>query len=158
MGGNVQEVLLLASDIAFLGWSWQQTSHAICCEVPPGSREVEIFNAKLCKDVGLPEVEPHSVKFGSLSCGHTNMGLRAIAASAPSDCPLLSVGGKLSLDRLRGRDPEFALAVERGLKWKVLRWEIREQFPKALDVIQVSGVSHTVSKFAAFLVEGLPLT
>lgn len=137
VGGNAQEVLLLASDIAFTGWSWAATSHAICCEVPPGDVEVENFNRKLCQGVGLPPVEPHSILFGSLSCGHTNMGLRAIAAGVPSECPLLSDGGRLSMTKLAVRDTEYASAVQLGLKWKVLRYSVRSRFPKALDIIQV---------------------
>ena len=34
-GCSVQEVLLLASDIAFVGFSWQETSHAMCVDIAP---------------------------------------------------------------------------------------------------------------------------
>lgn len=141
VGGNAAEVLLLASDIALVGWSWPATSHAVCVEVPPGDLTVETFNAKLCHDVGLPEVEPHTIIFGSLSCGHTNMGLRALAAQVSSDCPLLSEGGRLSLDKLRKRDPAYAEAVARGLHWKVLKWQVRSRYAKALDIIQARRYS-----------------
>ena len=134
-GGNPQEVLLLASDIAFVGWSWLETRHAICCEVKPGDKTVEHFNRDLCEGSGLAPVEEDSIRFGSLSCGHTNMGLRAIAASVPSDCPLLGEGGALSLGKLRVRDPEYAKAVVQGLHWKVLRWEVRERFPEAMRIV-----------------------
>ena len=77
-GGNAQEVLLLATDIAFVGWSWQETRHAMCVEILPGDLAVENFNRQLCDGVGLAPVELHSIRFGSLSCGHTNMALRAI--------------------------------------------------------------------------------
>ena len=127
----------MASDIVHIGWSWQATSHAICVQVPPGDKTVEDFNRRLCQGSGLAPVLPDSIQFGSLACGHTNMALRAIAAGVPSSYPLLSEDGKLSLDRLRRRDPEFAKAVEKGLRWKVLRHEVRVMFPKALDIIQV---------------------
>ena len=141
VGGNAQEVLLLASDIAFIGWSTAATAHAICIEVPPGDKSVENFNRKLCQDVGLADVEEDTIRFGSLSCGHTNMGLRAIAAGVSSECPLLSEGGKLSLTKLQNRDPAYAEAVQRGLRWKVIRHEVRSRFPKALDVIQAIGTA-----------------
>jgi hypothetical protein len=129
-------VLLLASDIAHIGWSWAATAHAICVQVAPGDKTVEDFNRRLCAGSGLAPVVPDSIQFGSLACGHTNMALRAIAAAVPSSCPLLSEDGKLSVEKLRRKDPEFGNAVVRGLHWKVLRPEVRRLFPKALDIIQ----------------------
>ena len=137
-GGNAQEVLLLASDIAFVGWSWAETSHAMCVETLPGDLTVEQFNRQLCDGVGLAPVEHNSISFGSLSCGHTNMALRAIGASMPSDCPLLSEGGRFSVHKLGLRDPEFARAVELGLKWTVLRASIRTTYPEALRIFQAA--------------------
>ena len=73
----------MARDIAFVGWSWAEVSHALCVEVLPGDASVEEFNRTLCDGCGLAPVGQHSIRFGSLSCGHTNMGLRAIAAAVP---------------------------------------------------------------------------
>ena len=140
-GGNAQEVLLLASDIAFVGWSWSETSHAICCEALPGDKTVEEFNKKLCADSGLAPVEEDSIRFGSLSCGHTNMALRAIAAGVPSECPLLSENKVLSLSKLEARDSQYATAVRQGLRWRVIRAEVRSRWPRALQIIQAS-VAH----------------
>ena len=97
---------------------------------------MEQFNKALADNVALAPVEPHSLHFGSLACGHTNMVLRCLQASVPSDDPLLSENGKMSLSKLERRNPEFALAVTRGLRWKVLRWSIRDDYPAALNIIQ----------------------
>ena len=134
-------MLLLASDIVHIGWSWPATQHAICVQVPPAGKTVEEFNRRLCAGSGLAPVLPDSIQFGSLACGHTNVALRAIAAAVPSGCPLLAEDGKLSLEKLRRKDPEFAKAVEKGLRWKVLRHEVRAMYPKALDVIHATGAS-----------------
>ena len=106
-GGNAQEVHLLAADIAFIGWSWPATAHATCVEAKPGDATLEQFNKALADNVALAPVEPHSLHFGSLACGHTNMVLRCLQASVPSDDPLLSENGKMSLSKLERRDPEF---------------------------------------------------
>ena len=135
-GGNIQEVLLLATDIAFVGWSWKETMHALCIEVQPGDRSVEDFNRRLSQGVGLAPVEEGSIMFGSLSCGHTNYGLRAIAAGMPSADPLLSDNGRLSLEKLGKRDAEYARAVAHGLHWKVLRASVRQHYPRTLPVLQ----------------------
>ncbi len=89
-GGNAQEAHLLASDIALVGFSFRETSHAICIEVEPGDKTVEEFNRIMSNNVDLAPVEPDSIRFGSLACGHTNYGLRCMAASVPSSDPMLS--------------------------------------------------------------------
>ena len=116
VGGNALEVHTLASDIAFVGWSWPETAHALCVEVEPGNKDVEIFNKRLVQRCELGPVEDNSIHFGSLSCGHTNFVLRIIKFSVASTCELLSESGKMSLDKLKKRDPEFADAVTRGLR------------------------------------------
>ena len=139
----MHEVILLASEIAFHGFSWDACKHAVCVETEPGNTDVEDFNRRFCQDaVGLAPVEKDSIRFGSLSCGHTNMGLRAIAAGMPSECALLSEGGQFSLHKLALRDTEYAKAVTTGLRWKVLRWTVRRDFPRVLGIIQVSDTPH----------------
>jgi hypothetical protein len=135
-GGNIQEVHLLATDIAFVGWSWKETTHALCIEVPPGDRSVEEFNRRLSQGVGLAPVDEGSIMFGSLSCGHTNYGLRAIAAGMPSADPLLSENGVFCVEKLSKRDAEYARAVAHGLHWKVLRSSVRQHYPRTLTVLQ----------------------
>ena len=137
IGANVQEILPLAHSIAFAGFNWKLCSHAVCVEVCPNSSEVEAFNIKLASSGHLAPVEPYSIKFSSLACGHNNMGLRAIAASMPTDSHLLGRNGNCDLEHLRSRDPEYGLAVDNGLHWLVLRAEVRTKYPEVLSVIQV---------------------
>ena len=101
MGANVKEILPLAHQIAFAGFNWKMCSHAVCVEVTPNSTDVEAFNAKLAAGGHLAPVVPNSIGFGSLSCGHTNMGLRAIAAQLPTDSVLLGRNGHCDVEHLR---------------------------------------------------------
>ena len=137
-GGNAGEVHVVAGEILAHGWSWSKTSHAVCVEVPPGDDAVELFNQKLCgPGSNLAPVAPGSIKFGSIACGHTNMGLRAIAVGMPSPAARMCEDGRLSLARLRAVDADYAKAVTDGLRWKVLRASVRTQYPAALEIIQV---------------------
>jgi hypothetical protein len=137
-GGNAQEVHLLAEDIAHLGFSWQECSHALCIEVVPGDKTVEIFNKLLSEGALMPlaPVEPDSIIFGSLAAGHTNQCLRCIDSGVASCSDVLSVDGYMSVEHLRKRDKEFARAVDEGLPWEVLRWPVRLQYPKILVILQ----------------------
>ena len=136
-GVNAMEVGLLAADIAAFGWCWDETAHAICVEVAPGDSTVESFNMDLVRGAeGLAPVREGTIKFGSLACGHTNYGLRAIGAGAVNDCPLLSRDGVYDVELVSARDPAFGKAVREGLKWKVLGWQVRFMYPRVLDMIQ----------------------
>jgi hypothetical protein len=138
LGCTVQEVHLLADDIAFVGFSWSECSHALCVEIEPGDQSVHKFNAMLCNGVDLAPVPENSLKFASLSCGHTNFGLRAIAAGVPSSTPWLSENGRMSLDKLRKRDQEYADAVDHGLHWTVLKAVVRSKYPDILPLLQAA--------------------
>lgn len=138
-GGNAKACFHLMERIAQAGWSWQECQAATCVEVEPNTKDVEVFNRRLCTGAGLPDVEENSIGFGSLACGHTNMGLRAIAAGVKSDALGISRDGRLSVEVIRAKDPDFAEAVERGLRWKVLRHQVRAEFPEALRILQATN-------------------
>ena len=137
-GVNALEVGILASDICEVGWSWDETRHAVCIEAKPGRDGLEAFNAKLASGTDLAPVRPGSIRFGALSCSHNSMGLRSIAAAMPSTDPLMSSAGAFSIDRLELRDAEYAKAVRSGLHWKVLNWQVREKYPGVTKLISLA--------------------
>ena len=137
-GGNPLNVLALAAEIALVGYSASEVKGAICAEALPGDRSIEKFNEKLSTGSGMAPVEENSITYGSLGCGHLNYVLRCVAAGVPSDCPYLSENGHMSVDKLRRRDPEFAEKVASGLKWQVVKWQVRYLYPTALHFIQAA--------------------
>jgi len=136
----------LTQDIAFLGFAWRECDHALCIEEAPGKKVIEEFNRALSNGIDLAPVPENSIHYGSLACGHTNAGLRAVAAGLGSSCPLSSEGGVYSLSKIRHRDADFGEAVEKGLRWQVLRWEVRERWPRSLDILQAFRVSSEWSR------------
>ena len=154
-GGNAAAVFDLMGKIGFAGWSWEECSQALCVEAGPGNKAIEEFNRRVCGGTDLAPVEVDTIIFGSLACGHTNMGLRAIAAGMPSDHPLMSVDGRFSVEALRKHDQKFADAVSGGLRWKVLSHKVRAEFPEALNIIQAACCPwvFSVSLFRLPLVE-----
>ena len=87
-GVSTLEVALLANDIVEDGWSWAMVKHATCIEERPGASDIGDFNAKLVAGSDLAPVQKDEIRYGSLSCGHTNQILRAMQASMPSKIPL----------------------------------------------------------------------
>ena len=137
-GGNAQQVLMLAADIWDVGFSWEATRHATCVEVIPGTHDVEIFNQKFSEGNGIAAVPENSIHFGTLSGGHTNYVLRCIAGGVPTSRADMAEKGHFSLDVIRRKDPLFAQAVSQGLTWRVLKWEVRTMWPRALQIIQAA--------------------
>ena len=137
-GGNPLNVLALISEIAMVGWSEPEVQKATCAETVPGDDGVERFNVKLSTGSGMAPVDQGSIRYGTLACGHTNFGLRCIAAGVPSSCPYLSEEGRMSLGKLERRDPAFASAVASGLRWKVVKWEVRYLYPQVLHFLQAA--------------------
>ena len=130
LGCSAGEVHLLLEDIIEAGFSPPATSHAACMEERPGATALEDFNKELVAAQDLAPVEPHTLRYGSLSCSHTNMGLRALAAGVPSDHALLSEDGRLSAAKVRKRDRPMAEACEQGLRWRCYRWHTRVWYPR----------------------------
>ena len=135
-GINALEVNLLASDICEVGWSWDACRHATCIEEKPGDSLIIDFNKRIVANSGLAPVKEGSIRYGSLSCSHTQQALRAIVAGCESDDPLMSQGGKFCLERLGSRDKLYVDAATQGLRWKVLDWRVREMYPRAPDLVQ----------------------
>ena len=136
-GVNPLEVTLLAADICEVGFSWVACKHATCIEEAPDSTRIEDFAIGLCSGCDeLAPVVPGTIRFGSLSCTHTVMVLRAIQAKAASKHPHMSDGTNYSVDALAQRDPDFAKAVLNGLPWLVYSWKVRELYPRVPDLAQ----------------------
>ena len=86
-GGNYMDVHALISDIKVVGWSDAATKHAVCVEIPPGDTAIEAFNRLITESVPLMSVAPGALRYSSVSCSHTNAGLRAIKASCTTSSP-----------------------------------------------------------------------
>ena len=97
---------------------------------------IQVFNEKLVAGADLGPVEPDSIRYGSLSCGHTNKILRAMAASMPSTVADVTENGRYNMPRIRSRDIELHKVVTTGLSWKVYSWRVRAWYPGLPSLIQ----------------------
>ena len=86
-GGNYMDVHALISDIKVVGWSDAATKDAACVEISPGDTVIEASNRLITESVPLMSVAPGALRYSSVSCSHTNAGLRAIKASCTTSSP-----------------------------------------------------------------------
>ena len=136
-GVNSEDVHALGADIYAFGFSWAEVARAACIEEEPSKSDIHAFNVALASSGrALAPVEEGSIRYGSLSCSHTNMFLRCVAAGVESKHEAMSYNGRLDVDHLAKKDKAFAHAVKEGLVWSVLSYKVRVMFPDFLDMLQ----------------------
>lgn len=135
------------AQILSTGWSWRRASDATAIEAPPPGQNHEALasNESLVRLSGglLPPLV--SLKLLSLGGGHTNSFLRAVKAGCRSAVPALAdSSGNLNAAALTAGRPDFAEAVERGLRWTILHWQVSQAFPGIEHLCQAA--LNTVAK------------
>ena len=135
VGVMVKEVHALAEDIVTAGFSWTEVKKPTCREIHPQDTSVISANAGMSKSCEALPPTDDNMGFCTITCGHTNMTLRSFLAGVPSSSRRLSRQGRLSLDILDARDKKYAEACRKGLEWCVLRWQVKQHWPRALEII-----------------------
>ena len=144
----------LFDGISTEGWSDKELTEAWASEMQPfGHKRSEYFKEYSMEttqgSAGLLPDYPErcaQVKAVSVTCGHTSQTLRLVWHGSPLAVQGTSMSlvrcceeGKLSLRKLHDSDPEYACAVENGLVWNIIRWEVEEEFPFIMDLVQEAG-------------------
>ena len=107
------EVHALGADIVTLGWSWSACSHAVCLE--DEDSVIGKFTEQLSLQPGLAPLSASIIKYGSLSCSHTNAFLNACNAGLETEVESLqSADRRLSASTLGDADPLLKDALARG--------------------------------------------
>jgi hypothetical protein len=137
---DVHDLLLLLSGPS--GWSWSEVSHATATELAPNAegKTDEAFNHALVASSNgyLAKFAPGDIKILSLACGHTTACLHACGkpGTRSMHAELAGEDGCLSLAKLRERSRAMAVAVEKGIRWRVIRWQVAAKWPALLKLSQ----------------------
>lgn len=135
-GVSAPEVHRLGSDVVSMGWSPAATYHAVCVEDSDG--KVGSFTEKLAKaSPGLGSVSASQIKYGSLSCSHTNQFLVALHCEVESEHTNLTVDGRMSPNKL-SKDPMLKDALENGLTWLVISGSVPATYPSLCELVQAA--------------------
>ena len=135
LGVSEADVHSLGAEIVTLGFSHNACKDAICVEDGPANA-IELFTTALCADSKLAAVVPGTVRYGSLSCSHTNQFLCAVLAGVPSDEDVLSQEGHMSYSKLATKDPILRQAMTEGMEWLVLKAAVETMYPTLPALIQ----------------------
>jgi hypothetical protein len=144
-GVSAPEVHRLGATITAAGWSHAATAHAVCVE-DTARRTARFMENLVVSSPGLGKVDPCEIRYGSLSCSHTNQFLVAAMCKVETDQQSLAVGGRMSADMLGSRDPMMKEAFTKGLMWLVIAHEAAVKYPTLCELVQAarnsSGAAH----------------
>ena len=117
------------------GYSYQLAcKDAVASSAPPTQQEWRIWNEGLNSRQSLPELsDPIGL---SLGAGHGNGFLRLVLDNAPCTIKAIAPSGFLDSEFLCNRHPGLKLALEKGIRWRMIHYAVFERFPKLADVFQ----------------------
>lgn len=105
--------------------------------------------AKTCteffkKDARFAEYKAAEIIAGSLGASHTNHFIATVFDKRPCDRPeIADEQGKVNSTMLCS-NADFKAAVDNGIEWWVIRWEIEESYPEVATIFQsaLNAVQH----------------
>ena len=133
------DVLALGRTIVKDGWLLKATSHAVCVEDDPKERLSAKWTAECVKNTtGLARLPDGVVRYGSLSCTHTNQFLVSVlkAVHAPGFAELTDAEGRLSRAKLGSADNQLDKALENGIRWLVIDADVPTLYPSLCRYVQ----------------------
>ena len=115
----------------------------ICVEVLPGDVDTVQFNERLVLESAGKLPGLHALRFASISGSRTNACLRCIKAEVVHEKGDESIteGGRVSLTKVRAKDPCLAEAVCSGMRWLVISRDAVDRWPSLPQVIQSAANS-----------------
>ena len=77
------------------------------------------------------------IKLGSLGASHLNHSFAAADQGVLCNDPLISEGGRMSRAKLE-QDSMYKQAFNRGLNWKIIRYQVIVLFPHTTHLFQAA--------------------
>lgn len=142
-GCSVAHCHQLCTEFYELGFS-NDLTHNIAVELAPGDTTCLAFNAKLSLEAAgkLPSAEVTSMlRYASISGSHSNMAMRLFLYQVPHTDERLTVGGRLSVEKVKLEDPLYGEAIEQGMKWTIISHLVVQQYPKLPLLVQAAANS-----------------
>ena len=113
-------------------------------EAPPeGSAELQTalgLNEELAQRSGqrIPSLLPERVRYLAIGANHTNAFLRAVGAGCKThDAELADASGRLHKQLFKDQ-PAFIEAIEHGLTWTVISYQVEVHVPGFVDFVRPS--------------------
>ena len=139
-GCSASNVHRLGAKIVRMGWSWAACAMAICI-ADSASRKIAKFTVKMQRGSKLfGKSLENGIRYGSLSCGHTNQFLVAALDGVETDEEnLRGQDGRISIEKItrnvHGHN-DLGEALEKGMHWHVVDPIVEEMYPEFANLAQ----------------------
>ena len=126
----------LGAKIVRTGWSNMHCQSAICIEDTDTYKSAQFTWRMQKSSPRFGESPPGKMKYGSLTCSHTNQFLVAALSGAQSrDHEDLCTNGHMDKARIIIKAPSMAEPLYKGMKWLVLKAQVADLFPSLPGLI-----------------------
>ena len=127
----------LMAKIQSTGFSWTACAdNAVAFETNPNANHIDACTVQLSNFLdGLAAYSPGQVVAGSVGAGHLNQGLAGFLGNVPCDIDEISVEGRMDRSTVE-HDVNFKQALNEGLLFLVVRWQVEVAMPKMPQVFQ----------------------
>ncbi len=102
-------------------------------------------------DERFADFDHSSIVGGSVGCSHLNQFLACVNCEVPTAEASLCKHGEKRMSKaiLTGKDKHLKHALEKGLKWTIVRFKIEEQYPRLPWIFQTAlNVEHHIGEGA----------
>ena len=117
----------------------------LASEVPPPSSNRHNDIVKFNNDVvwnsngAIPPTGEEEFVTMSVAKSHSSMASRCVLLESPHSNEKLTENGILSLHKIKSLRPEYGAAIEHRLIWDVVCWQVEEQYPAVMELLQEAG-------------------
>ena len=126
------------------------TDRAIAFEVNPMNNHIEEHTIATTSSSPLfASYEKGLIRGGSCGCGHLNQFLAAVNDGAETRCTDLCDPGetKFSSRIVAKGNVDFEKAIQSGIVWFMIKWEVERDYPKLPSIVQRGlNVEHHVGE------------
>ena len=145
---DVHDLLLL---IALAGWSWLQCNSALACEIPPNEiGEAWRANCKTLAEKSdglLAPYNPGLLEVLTARGSHTTAAVRCYMYGTRGIHEQVCLDGVVSKSKIIERQPSMQEPLDKGIHYRVLRWQIAVACPRLMEVLSRTGnASHGVHR------------
>ena len=123
---------------------------AIAFENHPVTQNCKIHTLDLTRSPYFGTYKPESIRMGSIGCSHLNQWIAAVhdGSQTPFSDAMSDPGQTaISTARVTHNAPELTTAVQQGLDWTCIKYQVEEAYPLLPSILQRAlNIEHHVGE------------
>ena len=148
---SIADVHSKGSAICAAGFAFRHCGpdRAVAFEIDPTNNHIQSATQRLTGSDNFPTIDPATIKVGTVGCSHLAQFLNCVAGEVKTHETSLCRPGETHISRshLVDNDAVLGVAINEGLSWTVINWQMEEQYPLLPDLLSRSlNVEHHIAR------------